>query len=223
MKSYSTIISITYSFLRKVLGPIIKLVWVKKVTGISNIPKSGSAIFALNHQSFIDFITFSVVCPRNVHFLAAEKFFTSLFWKPVMILTGQIKVERNLHDKSTVHSIVKKHIDKGTTLGIFPEGTRSHSETEMLKAYNGIARYSLEHKVPIIPVGIVGAHSFFSKNNPKIGFKKSVEIHIGKPLLFEDYWDKHLDKSTCTLITEKVMKEIEILSGKKYKHYEFSH
>lgn len=223
MKSYSKIISIIYYILRSLLKPLIKVVWVKKVTGLSNVPTTGPAIFALNHQSFLDFITFSVVCPRNVHFLAAEKFFNSLFWKPIMILSGQIKVTRNSHDKATVHSSVKNHVEKGMLLAIFPEGTRSHSEIEMLKAYTGVAKYALEHCVPIIPVGIKGAHGIFSKGSNKIKLRKSVEISIGEPMIFKEYWGKHLDKSTCTFITEKVIKRIEILSGKKYNHYEFSH
>jgi len=122
-----------------------------------------------------------------------------------------------------VHSIVKKHIDKGMLLAIFPEGTRSHSESEMLKAYTGIAKYALEHRIPIIPVGVKGAHGIFSKGSSKLKFRKSVEINIGEPLIHPEYWGKHLDKSTCTLVTEKVIKKIEALSGKKYNHYEFNH
>jgi len=223
MNSDSKIITLTYYLLRTLLKPFIKGLWVKNVTGLSNIPKSGSAIFALNHQSFLDFLTFTVISPRNVHFLAAEKFFESLFWKPIMILSGQIKVTRESHDKAVVHSIVKKHIDKGMLLAIFPEGTRSHSESEMLKAYTGIAKYALEHRIPIIPVGVKGAHGIFSKGSSKLKFRKSVEINIGEPLIHPEYWGKHLDKSTCTLVTEKVIKKIEALSGKKYNHYEFNH
>ncbi len=222
MNSDSKIITLTYYLLRTLLKPFIKGLWVKNVTGLSNIPKSGSAIFALNHQSFLDFLTFTVISPRNVHFLAAEKFFESLFWKPIMILSGQIKVTRESHDKAIVHSIVKKHVDKGMLLAIFPEGTRSHSESEMLKAYTGIAKYALEHRIPIIPVGVKGTHGIFSKGSSELKFRKSVEINIGEPLIHSEYWGKHLDKSTCTLVTEKVIKKIEALSGKKYNHYEFN-
>jgi 1-acyl-sn-glycerol-3-phosphate acyltransferase len=223
MNSDSKIIALTYYILRTLLKPFIKSLWVKNVTGLSNIPKEGSVIFALNHQSFLDFLTFTVICPRNVHFLAAEKFFDSLFWKPIMILSGQIKVSRESHDKAVVHSIVKRHIEKGMLLAIFPEGTRSHSESEMLKAYTGIAKYALEHRIPIIPVGIKGAHGIFSKGSSRVKFRKSVEINIGEPIIAQEHWGKHLDKSTCTFVTEKVIKKIEILSGKKYNHYEFNH
>ncbi|MCF7865092.1 MAG: 1-acyl-sn-glycerol-3-phosphate acyltransferase [Candidatus Pacebacteria bacterium] len=223
MKSYSKTTFFTYFFLRKALKPIIKGIWVKKVTGLENIPKKGAALFALNHQSFFDFLTFSVVANRNVHFLAAEKFFKSFFWKPIMLLTGQIKVDRTVSDKSHVHATVAEHLRLGTLLAIFPEGTRSPHEFEMLKAYTGIARYALEHHVPIIPVGIVGAEKVQSKHSPKLLFKKVIEIHIGEPLHFNEHWDKHTDKEICTIVTEKVIKKIEKLSGRKYPHYEHTH
>jgi 1-acyl-sn-glycerol-3-phosphate acyltransferase len=111
----------------------------------------------------------------------------------------------------------------GDMVGIFPEGTRSPSKDEMLKAFTGIAKYALEHKVPIIPVGIKGAHEVLSKDGKKVNFIKSIEIHIGQPLNFPDHWNLHSDKEARTYVTEKVMKQIEKLSGKKYPHYELNH
>jgi 1-acyl-sn-glycerol-3-phosphate acyltransferase len=202
------------------LKPVIKGIWVREVTGLDNIPKKGGAIIALNHQSFFDFLTFSVVTKRNVHFLAAEKFFRNKSTLPVMILTGQIKVERGDSDKSLVHESVETHLKKGHLVGIFPEGTRSHLEFEMLKAYTGIAKYALKHHVPIIPVGIRGAFNIHAKDSKKLRYSKEIEIHIGEPIHFEEHWDKHTDKYICTKVTESVVREIEKLSLKKYPHYE---
>ncbi|HEY1037533.1 MAG TPA: lysophospholipid acyltransferase family protein [Candidatus Paceibacterota bacterium] len=223
MKSHSRFISFTYSVLRFILRPIIITIWVKEVTGVKNIPKTGGAIVALNHQSFLDFFAFAVVAPRGTHFLSAEKFFKKGLWKWLMILTGQIKVERNADDKSGVHSLVKKHIENGDLVGIFPEGTRSHLKDEMLKAFTGIAKYALEHRVPIIPVGIKGAHEIHSKESKRVKFIKTLEVHIGTPLHFPNHWEHHSDKEARTYVTEKAIKQIERLSGKRYPHYELKH
>lgn len=213
-------IAISYWFLRKLIGFPIRLIFIHKVTGLTNIPSDGSAILAFNHQSFFDFICFAAVTPRNIHFLAAEKFFDHFLWNFLMTFTGQIRVDRHSNNKDEVYLSINKHIKKGSLIGIFPEGTRSPHKDEMLKAFTGVAHFALRHKISIIPVGIVGTFEIMSKHDKVPRFKKVVDINIGGASHFLEHHGKHHDKSVCTLVTEHVMKNIEILSGKKYPHYE---
>lgn len=213
-------IAVVYWILRKVVGIPVKLFFINKVNGLSNIPISGPAIIAFNHQSFLDFICFAAISPRNIHYLSAEKFFDHYLWKYLMIFTGQIKVQRNLHEKSAVHKSVERHVKIGTLIGVFPEGTRSPDKFEMLKAFTGIAQFSLKHHIPIIPVGIIGTFDMLSKHNSNLKIRKIVSIDIGKPIIFDAYYDKHEDKDICTYVTECVMYNIGKLSNKKYIHYE---
>lgn len=213
-------ISCCYWFLRKVFGFFIKIILIKKVHGIENIPLKGSAIVVFNHQSFFDFICFASITPRNIHYLSAEKFFEHWLWKYLMIFTGQIKVNRKEHDKSELYNMVKKHINKGKIIGIFPEGTRSPYKYEMLKMYNGAAHFALKHHVPIIPVGIIGTYEVMNKTQSRPILKKIVEINIGNSMSFIEHHDHHDNKQICTSVMERVINKIEILSGKKYKHYE---
>jgi 1-acyl-sn-glycerol-3-phosphate acyltransferase len=193
---------------------------LKKTSGFENIPKEGPAIIAMNHQSFFDFLSVAALAPRNIHFLAAEKFFENKYWKILMIATGQIRVDRKAEDKTKSLQGIQNHLKAGTLVGIFPEGTRSHLREEMLKAFTGIAKFSLENKVPIIPVGIVGTHEILSKGDKKMKIKKVLEIHVGRPMNFTKYHGRHNDKEICNFITERVMMEIAKLSGKKYPHCE---
>lgn len=222
-ESHQPLTRISYFLTRKLLAPIIKKIWIKKVTGLKNIPKKGPIIVAFNHQSFFDFICFSVISPRNIHYLAAEKFFTHKVLRYVMFLTGQIRVNRLNSDKSDVHSAVSRHLSSGLAIGIFPEGTRSPHKHEMLKGFTGIAKYAISHKVPIVPVGIIGTYDVMSKHDRKPKFSKEVEIHVGEPIFFSEHYNQPLDQKLFTLLTEKVMKKIEKLSGKVYPHYENDH
>ncbi len=223
MTSYQKRTAISHYILKHIARPVLKRLWVKKVVGLENIPKTGSYIFALNHQSFFDFLIFTVVCPRNIHFLAAEKFFSHRYWKILMKLTGQIKVDRHAEDKSVVHEHVKKHLEKGLLLGIFPEGTRSPYRDEMLPAFSGIAKYALKHNVSVIPVGLRGMYDILSKESKKVSFKKVCEVHVGEPIdLTKHFFEGHEDDKHLYL-TEKIIKRIEILSGKKYNHYKHTH
>jgi len=219
MKSHSTLTKYSYNLVRIILGPIVRTVWVKTHTNTHHIRSHKKAgIVAANHQSFFDFLCLVAVSKRNIHFLSAEKFFKHPAWRFLMVSTGQIKVERNASDKSLVHETVKVHLQKNNIIGIFPEGTRSKSDTEMVKAYTGVARYALEHDVPVIPVGIKGAHEIHNKDSKKLTYKKSVEIHVGEPMYFPKTEDGHLNPELLLEVTNKVMGEIARLSGKIYPY-----
>ncbi|MBU2545360.1 1-acyl-sn-glycerol-3-phosphate acyltransferase, partial [Patescibacteria group bacterium] len=131
-------VKVGYSVLKGVLSPLIRKIWIDKIEGLENIPKDGPIIIASNHQSYFDFLCFIAASPRKVHYLAAEKFYKSRMWRPVMNLTGQIKVERVSHDKKGVHDKVYSALDQGRVIGIFPEGTRS-ANGEIQKPFTGVA------------------------------------------------------------------------------------
>ncbi len=215
---HTRLISFSQFIMRNTIGRLVKFIWVKRVvhTHSHKLPK-GSYILAANHQSFFDFLSMTSVSKRNIHFLAAEKFFKHPLWKILMVLTGQIKVDRTSEDKSTALETANRIIRQGKILAIFPEGTRSPSKTEMLKGFTGVAKFALEHNIPIIPVGIKGADDVMPKGG-KVSFVKTIELHYGKPLHYPDLHGKHADKISCEKVTQEVMLEISKLSGKHYLH-----
>jgi len=208
----------TYPMLRGIFGPLVRGIWIKEVTGMEHIPKEGPVIVAFNHQSYLDFLSFIAVCPRPVHFLSAEKFFSHVFWAPLMKLSGQIKVERKAHDKHALHKTIHAHLSAGKVIGIFPEGTRSHSPTEMLHAFTGVAKYAVYSKVPVIPVGIKGAYEVMSKHDKKPKFNKMISIHVGQPIHFTEHHGREHDEKTYRELTDRIMLELSRLSGKNYSH-----
>ncbi len=211
--------NITYFLVKITLGTVIRLIWVRSIEGKEHIPKKGPVIFAFNHQSYFDFFTFISVCPRPVHYLSAEKFFTSMLWRPLMKMTSQIKVDRVAKDKQALHELVHDYLDSGKAIGIFPEGTRSPYEDSMLYAFSGVAKYSHRAKVPVIPVGIKGAHHVMKKGDSRPHFRKAITIHVGKPLYFVEHHSKPGDEALYRMITDEVMREISTLSGKRYEYY----
>ncbi len=208
----------SYFFIKITLGTLVRLIWVKKVEGLKNIPKDGPLIIAFNHQSFFDFLCFVSVSPRKIHFLSAEKFFSHILWGPLVKLTSQIKVERQSSDKIGLHKIVYEHLSNNKVIGIFPEGTRSPHEKEMLLAFTGVAEFALRGGVPVVPVGIRGAYEVMAKHDKTPKFKKIVTIHVGEPMHFNEYHKSKLDKKTYRLVTNKIMIEIAKLSEKNYPY-----
>jgi 1-acyl-sn-glycerol-3-phosphate acyltransferase len=203
-----------YSLLKFLLSPFVKLIWIKRANGLENIPQKGPVIIAANHSSYFDFICFIAVCPRKIYYLAAEKFYKSWFWRPLVKMTGQIKVERQTGDKTESIEKANAILEKGGVLGIYPEGTRS-ADGEIHKPFTGVARFALKNKVSVVPVGIKGTFEILprQKNFPK--FKKIVEINIGKPMDFSQYYGQEENKEALKEITNEIMAEIADLSGKK--------
>jgi len=204
-----------YRFLRIFVAPLIRLIWIREVKGLSNLPKSGVYIIAANHQSYLDFLCLQAVLPVRLTFLAAEKFYSSGFWRPIVELTGQIRVERNADDKTEVIAKALEVLNQGRVLAIFPQGTRSRSG-QIEKTYTGVARFALGAGAPVIPVGIKGAYEVLPPHEKWPKFKKIIEIHIGGSVDLKKYRELPADPDTRRKATNKVMKKIAELAGLEY-------
>ncbi len=209
-----------YSFLKKIISPIIKFFWVAEIEGLHNIPKDGAVIIASNHESYFDFLCFASISPRKVHYLAAEKFFENKIWNVLMQLTGQIKVDRKNHNKSKVHQQVYSALYQGRVIGIFPEGTRS-PDGKLLKAFTGVAKFALNSKTPVIPVGMTGTYEIMSRHDKFPKFKKA-KIKIGEPMHFKEFYDMEHADDHFQAVTDKIMLKIAELTGEEYVHARFN-
>jgi len=168
-----------YSLIKLLLAPFIKLFWLGKLKNIDNIPSKKSVILCANHTSYLDFLLLASVVHKKVYFLAADVFFKSKLWYPLVKFTGQIRVDRNSKDKSKAYMGVANVLENHNTLCLFPEGTRSRSG-KLQKGYNGAVKFSFKYKVPIIPIGILGAFEAWPPQNrlPKI---RKVNLIFGEP------------------------------------------
>lgn len=210
-----------YRFLKKTVGPIIRWIWIKEVRGLENIPKEGAVIIASNHMSYFDFLCFIVISPRNIHYLTAEKFLYSRFWRALVALTGQIVVDRTSKNKSREHQIVFSLLKQQRMFGIFPEGTRSRTG-KIQKPFIGVARFATHSKAPVIPVGISGTYEIMPPSAKFPKFLKRCSINIGRPIYFHDHYqvtdENKENKKLHETITHHVMKEVAQLCGQEYFH-----
>ena len=67
----------------------------------------------------------------------------------------------------------KEFIEKGETIGIFPEGTRNKSNAKLLKFRYGAVSIAKETNTLIVPFAIKGTYKIFRKN---------ITLKYGKPL-----------------------------------------
>ena len=213
-----------YPITKRTLGLYFKL-YVKKISGIENLPKKGPFIIASNQESNIDpFLLIPFILSklnRKIYFLA--KFWSrernvGLLSKVTLFTTKPLLINwlgciPALKKGGTVDVCVSL-LKKGKIIGIFPEGRRN-PEKILLMAKTGVARIALLAKVPVIPVGIINSYKILPIGAIVPRFKRAI-IKIGKPMYFDKYYSKKDNRKTLEKVTDKIMGEISKLCKKKY-------
>lgn len=203
-----------YWILKLLFGLFVRMIWIKKVEGMENMPPKGAYIIAANHTSYFDFFSLIAVWPKRIYFLAGEVFFNKWWWYPLVKFTGQIKVDRVSGDKEEVYQKVFSVLNKGKVLAIFPEGTRS-ANGKIGKTFTGVAKFALVKRVQVVPVGITGAYEVMSRHRNLPGFVKKIEIKVGKPINFDEYYGREYNEAVYREITDRIMGQVAMLAGQK--------
>ena len=58
-----------------IFGPFLRVYNRPEIVGVDNIPSTGPAIIASNHQSVMDSFFLPLLCPRQITFLAKAEYF----------------------------------------------------------------------------------------------------------------------------------------------------
>lgn len=154
-----------YAFARTVLYPPLRsgLRWV--IEGAQRIPPYGPVLLASNHVSYLDPLALAFLADRRhrrVRFLAKAELFerSSIGW--LLRGTRQIPV---LRDSPTAAGSLQAAVDSlegGECVVVFPEGTIS-MDLEPMVGKTGTARLAQLTGVPVLPVGLWGAHRILFK------------------------------------------------------------
>jgi 1-acyl-sn-glycerol-3-phosphate acyltransferase len=117
----------------------------------------GPAIYASNHESALDIWVVLTVVPRGVRFVAKQELFRIPVFGWYMRLGGHVPVDRRNH-ADAVASLRRagEIVRAGTSLIVFPEGTRSRDDA-VHPFKKGPFVLALEAGVPVVPVAISGS------------------------------------------------------------------
>jgi 1-acyl-sn-glycerol-3-phosphate acyltransferase len=162
-----------------------------RARGFENLP-TGGALFLVNHQSYLDPMLVGAPQSRPVSYLARDDLFRVPFVGWVLRNTYVLPISRESAGSASIRESIRR-IQHGFYVGIFPEGTRSHDGTlgELKPGFLMLARMA---NVPVIPVGVAGAHRVFPKRSRffRLG---CVRVVYGKPMPAE-WFSSRGDKST---------------------------
>ena len=119
-------------------------------------PKRG-CVYVGNHRSHVDSASIFVACPADARFLVKKEVFRIPMVSFALRTMGMIEVDRSNPDAAS-RSIDRAvaEIQSGTSIIMFPEGTRSR-EPHVLPFKKGAFVLAIKSQAPIVPFTVIGA------------------------------------------------------------------
>ncbi len=162
-------------------------------SGREHVDPSRPTVYVSNHQSAADIPALLVALPVNVRFVAKKQ----LRWVPIvgwyLQLAGHIIVDRsNTRDAIASLDAAARKIRSGTSILMFPEGTRS-PDRRILPFKKGPFALALKAGVAICPITVEGSGKMMPKHSWRI-FSGEIRVKIGAPIDASKYGEQDRDR-----------------------------
>lgn len=168
-----------------------------EIEGLENLPK-GKAILAPNHTSNLDPPLVGTQIPEATHFAAKSQMFKPfLGW---FLRKGMTHPVRRQGGDPQAIRLFKAILESGQKLVMFAEGTRSR-DGQLQPFKSGVATLAVWTGAPIVPIGILGAHSVWPPGQSLPKWHGQVRIRIGKPLVPQGEGKEEIERLTHELET----------------------
>jgi long-chain acyl-CoA synthetase len=170
-------------FVSRVLQLIFRDRFHLTVSGLENLPKTGTYILSSNHQSYLDPIALAAILPREAFMNSFAVGTSEIFGAGIMRkLAKAVRVvvvdpDANLLPAMRAGAFGLSH---GRNLILYPEGERSIDGTPRTFK-KGAAILSVHMKVPIVPIAIEGFHDAWPRGKRFQKFSP-LKMMIGDPV-----------------------------------------
>ncbi|WP_433551245.1 lysophospholipid acyltransferase family protein [Micromonospora zamorensis] len=164
------------------------------IEGAHHVPRTGGAVLASNHVSYLDFIFAGLGANpsgRLVRFMAKQSVFADRIGGPLMRGMKHIPVDRQAGAASFRAAV--DALKRGEVVGVFPEGTISRSFT-VKELKSGTVRMARSAKVPVLPVAVWGTQRLWTKGRPRTLTRRHtpITILVGEPINPADFPDPNV-------------------------------
>jgi 1-acyl-sn-glycerol-3-phosphate acyltransferase len=149
----------------------------------------GPVIFASNHESVLDIWVLFAILPRGFRFLAKQELFRLPVFGWYLSLGGHIPVDRANRARS-IESLRRAGaaVRGGTSLVVFPEGTRSR-DGYVHPFKKGPFAVAKEAGVPVIPIAISGSGAVTPSKVIAV-HPGTIRVAVGDPMAAGEFRDK---------------------------------
>lgn len=173
-----------------------------EVNGLDNIPDDQAVLFVGNHISFFDIIVTYPLMKRPTGYITKKEIRKVPFLSWWMYFVNCIFLDRK-NPRQGLKSVLEasEKIKNGTSIFLFPEGTRS-KDGKLAEFKDGGFKIATKAKAPIIPIGIQGTSDILENHFPIIKSGKVI-VNFGKPV-YTSEMSKAEQKSLPDLVREQV-------------------
>ncbi len=177
-----------------------------RIEGRDNLVPDQTYIFVGNHVSQFDIFSFQGYFPHGFRWIAKKELFRIPFFGKAMLRSGIIPIDRS-HGREALKSLNKaaKQIARGTSVLIFPEGTRS-PDGRLHPFKTGAITLAIKAGVPVVPIGFIGTYEILPKGK-LLANSGEIIIRIGAPISTTGYKPKdkqelaeHLNEKVAELL-----------------------
>lgn len=168
-------------------------------------------VFMANHLSTVDIWALFVAIPVKIRFIAKKQLGRIPLFGWAMAAGRFIFIDRQnpLAARRSIDQAAAR-IRAGSSVAIFPEGTRSR-DGQLGPFKKGGLHLAITAGVPIVPVGIRGAHEVMPRGS-LILRRGPVMIEIGAPIE-----TKNLSPEDRNALLDRVRAEVARLSGQEQR------
>ena len=179
-----------------------------KVTriGSERIPRDTAVLFTPNHRGMFDILTTLAYAPTLPAYISKKE------WRKIPLLSwwitwmhGFYLDRENVRDGLKVILAAIEAVKNGTSVTVFPEGTRNRGEDErqLLPFHEGTFKIATKSGCPIVPVAISHTSRVFEDQFPKVR-PTHVILEYGEPI-----YTKGLDREEQKFLGHRVQEIVQ--------------
>ncbi|MFI5619316.1 lysophospholipid acyltransferase family protein [Streptomyces sp. NPDC051567] len=202
-----------YRLAAVIAKPPLVVLFKRDWRGMENIPAEGGFITAVNHNSYLDplsYAHFQYNTGRVPRLLAKAALFQVPIVGSILRGSGQIPVYRESTNALDAFRAAVTAIERGECVAFYPEGTLTRDpDMWPMAGKTGAARVALITRAPVIPVAQWGANlampPYAGRNKLRLFPRKTLQVRAGPPVDLTAFYDREPTPEVLRQATETIM------------------